>query len=86
MYLQLPIFVFFLGLDFIRAFICESDLLAEIRLDELESFSACLENGVVEFRNCRARAQRLEQLPRSDWSCIYHRGDYLPIYFEKVYD
>ena len=61
---------FFLGLDFIGFFTCEVDLLVEIRLDELESFSVGLEKDDVDFRNRRSRAQRLKQLPRSDWSHI----------------
>ena len=70
-WLTLPIhilllFFFFPGLDFISVFICNTDLLIEICLDELESFSTCLEKGVVEFYNHHACAQRLEHLPKSD--------------------
>ena len=60
------------GLDFIRNFIYESGLLVETCLDELESFSAGLEEDVVKFRDLRARAQSLEQIQWSGWSHIYH--------------
>ena len=79
-------FRFFSGLDFIGVLICDTDLLVEIRLDELKSFSYGLEKDFVEFRDHGARAQRLEQLPRSDQSCINYQGDYLPIYREEGYD
>ena len=78
--------IFFPGLDLIEAFICKADLLIEIRLDELERFSAGFENDVVEFRDRHAWVQYLEHIPRSDWSYINHRGQCLPIYCEEVYD
>ena len=74
---------FFPGIDFIVAFICEAYLLVEICLDELESFPAGLEEDIIEFWDRRARAQRIEQLPRSDRPHINHRGEYFPIYHEE---
>ena len=65
---------FFPGLDFIRVLICEADLLVEIRLDELESFSAGLEKDVIEFRDGCACAYPLGEHLWSDWPHINHKG------------
>ena len=87
MTLQLPLFIFFFpGLDFIGVLICDTDLLVEIRLNELKSFPSGLEKDFVEFRDRRAHAQLIENLPHSDQSCINHQGEYLPIDFEEFYD
>ena len=59
-------------LEFIGAFICEADILVEIRLDELKRFSSGLEEDVVEFRDHSSCANNLEQLPRIYWYHIYH--------------
>ena len=77
---------FFPGLGFFGVFICEADLLVEIRLDEPESFPSGLEKDVVKFCDCRARAQRLEQLPGSDQYHIDHRMEYFSVYCEEAYD
>ena len=61
---------FFPGLEFFGVLIRKADLLVEIFLDELKSFPAVPEEDVVKFRDCRARAQRLEQIPRIDRSHI----------------
>ena len=55
-------------------------------MDELEIFLAGIEEDVIKLCACRARAQRLEHIPRSDWSHIYNQGEYLPIYPEEGYD
>ena len=65
---------FFPDLDFFGFFICEAYLLVEIFLDELESFPAGLEEDVVKFRERLSHAQRLEQIPQSDWYHINHWG------------
>ena len=67
-------------------FICDTDLLVEIHLDEHEGFPSGLEKDVVALRDFRACVKRLEQLPRSYQSHIYHQGDYFLIYFEWGYD
>ena len=87
MTLQLPLFIFFFpGLDFIGVLICDTDLLVEIRLNELKSFPSGLEKDFVEFRDRRAHAQLIENLPHSDQSCINHQGEHLPIYREEGYN
>ena len=74
------------GLEFIRAFNSEADFLVEISLHQLESFSAGLEEDVVEFRDRRSCAQSFERIPQSDRSHINHQGEYFPIYREEGYD
>ena len=56
-----PFFVLFFPVpDFIVFFVCRNtDILVEIRLDELKGFSAGLEEDVIELRNSRASAQHL---------------------------
>ena len=84
---QLPLVVFsFSGLEFFGIFICEADILFEILLNELESFPAGLEEYVIKFRNRRSHVTRLEQIPRSYWYHINHRGEYFPIYREEGYN
>ena len=83
---MLPLFFFsFCSLTAFRVFDCKTDLLIEIRWDELESFSAGLENNVVEFRNRCARAQCREHLSWSDQSHTNSQGDHFPIYCEEGY-
>ena len=56
----------FPGLDLIGAFICEADLLVEIRLDELKIVSSGTEKDVVELRDCLPHLQHIEHLPHRD--------------------
>ena len=77
---------FFSGLDSFRFFICKSDLLVKIFLNELKSFPAGLKEYVVKFCECRACVQRLEQLSLIDRYHIDHQGGYFSIYHEEGYD
>ena len=76
----------FPGLDLIGFFICDTHLLVEICLNELEGFPDGIEKDVIEFCDHRAHSQRLEQLPRSDWSHINRQREYFPIYCEDGYN
>ena len=64
----------FLGLDFIGFCIGNACIFIETCLDELEDISAGLEKAVVEFRDRRSHAERIEQLTRSDQPQINHQG------------
>ena len=52
-----------------------TDIIVEIRLDELKVLPAGLEEDVIEFHNLRARAEHIQQLPLVDQSKIYHQGE-----------
>ena len=63
-----------------------TDIIVEIRLDELKVLPAGLEEDVIEFHNLRARAKHIQQLPLVDQSKIYHQGEWFLIYCEEGYD